>query len=401
MSQELKPIKGSTWLWIFGVVMTVAGIYLTLVYGRATIYCVQGVGYNNKNLYDQAIYCFNRAIELNPKLSRAYYYRGISYCSKKEGGEVIDRINQYKQAISDFTVAIRLQPELGGAYCFRGYAYAQIHQDDLAISDFTRVIEIGHSDLIVEAYVQRAEIYDTKGLFEWARSLDNKEISYDHIDALYDKAISDLTRALELPPDETYPAADLYRRRGEVYKRHSKHSYDKVIMDLNRAIEADPEDARAYNSRGQVYKNKNLYDDRAISDFNRALEINPELADAYNNREETYKKRAECEQTILDNTHAIEINPEDINAYHKRGHAYMDKNLFDQAISDFNRAIEINPRFAEAYYSKGAACKSAGYKTEAVEAYKTFIKLAENNVREEYDSYLLKHAKHSIIELMQ
>ena len=52
MSQELKPIKGSTWLWIFGVVMTVAGIYLTLVYGRATIYCVQGVGYNNKNLYE-------------------------------------------------------------------------------------------------------------------------------------------------------------------------------------------------------------------------------------------------------------------------------------------------------------------------------------------------------------
>lgn len=48
-----------------------------------------------------------------------------------------------------------------------------------------------------------------------------------------------------------------------------------AIEDYNKAIALDPNDAKAYNNRGNAYKNKKQYG-RAISDLQKACDMGDE-----------------------------------------------------------------------------------------------------------------------------
>jgi len=96
-----------------------------------------------------------------------------------------------------------------------------------------------------------------------------------------DQAISNYTKALEINPK----FAKAFLSRGVAYRM--KGQYDQAISDYNKALEINPKFAEAYNNRGQAYGDKGQYD-RAISNYNKALEINPKYAGAYENRGFTY-----------------------------------------------------------------------------------------------------------------
>ena len=61
-----------------------------------------------------------------------------------------------------------------------------------------------------------------------------------------DKAIDDLSKAIQLKPDST----DAYYNRGIAYFRNSE--VDKAIDDLSKAIQLKPDSADAYYNRGIV-----------------------------------------------------------------------------------------------------------------------------------------------------
>jgi tetratricopeptide (TPR) repeat protein len=74
---------------------------------------------------------FNRAIELDPNYSAAYFSRGL----------VLRRQADYDGAISDFTKAIELNP-IAEAYLDRGAASKDKGDRDGAIADYTKAIEL-------------------------------------------------------------------------------------------------------------------------------------------------------------------------------------------------------------------------------------------------------------------
>ena len=75
--------------------------------------------------------------------------------------------------------------------------------------------------------------------------------------------------------------AEAYNNRGIAYVK--KGQYDRAISDLNKAIEINPNLVEAYFLRGLAYRHRGQYD-RAISDFTKAIEINPKFANAYYHR---------------------------------------------------------------------------------------------------------------------
>lgn len=82
----------------------------------------------------------------------------------------------------------------------------------------------------------------------------------------YDLAISDFTKAIQLDPQ--YVAA--YNNRGVVYKKQGK--YDLSIADFATAIQINPQFAGAYSNRGLAYCSlgkKNL----AKADKRKAVEL--------------------------------------------------------------------------------------------------------------------------------
>ena len=114
-----------------------------------------------------------------------------------------------------------------------------------------------------EAFINRGDAYYNRGL--------------------YDKAISDFTRAIEIDPKYVLT----YLNRGLSYNK--KGLYDKAISDYSMAIEISPKYALAYHNRGVANYNKRLYD-KAISDFTRAIEIDPKYVLAF------YSKALSCEK---------------------------------------------------------------------------------------------------------
>jgi basic membrane protein A len=113
-----------------------------------------------------------------------------------------------------------------------------------------------------------------------------------------DLAIADFDRAIELEPG----LAEAYGNRGRAYAEMG--DYDRAIADLNRTIELQPDLAEAYFNRGVAYWHKGDYD-RAIADYDRAIELKPGLAEAYGNRGRVYAEMGDFDRAISDLDRAI------------------------------------------------------------------------------------------------
>ena len=119
----------------------------------------QGNRFYRQDNYDKAIEAYNKAIEYNPNLARAYNHISLAYGYK----------GQHDMAISSCNKAIELDPSLSSAYNNRAVAYALKGEYDLAITDFTKVIEL-YPDY-AEAYENRGTAYYRMGEYVKAEPL--------------------------------------------------------------------------------------------------------------------------------------------------------------------------------------------------------------------------------------
>lgn len=113
----------------------------------------KGYDYDIKEDYDNAIFAYTKAIELNPQDGDAYNNRGAIYDIKGE----------YDLAITDYTKAIALNPQDADTYNNRGNAYLSKEQYDLAISDYDKTIALNPQD--VYAYINKAFACEKSGCY--------------------------------------------------------------------------------------------------------------------------------------------------------------------------------------------------------------------------------------------
>jgi tetratricopeptide (TPR) repeat protein len=169
-------------------------------------------------------------------------------------------------------------------------------------------------------------------------------------DGYYDLAIDELTKAIELDPNN----AMSYDRRGIAYGEICE--YDNAISDFNTAIEIDDTYAGAYNNRALAYYKKDVLG-RAIIDYNKAIELSPDISVFYSNRGLAHYYSDEYIEAIADFNTAIELGPDDLETYTYRGEACAAIGEFDKAIADFDRAIALNPCDIIAYGNRVWASK--------------------------------------------
>lgn len=188
-----------------------------------------------------------------------------------------------------------------------------------AIREYTLAIESGKLSqrYLVEAHRGRGHAY-------WRNGNENK-------------ALADYTRAIELNPEDDWA----YFTRGRAYMLCGQ--FNKAIADHTKAIELNPDFAGAYTGRGVAYMKKGDLD-KALADNTRVIELEPEFSWGYRNRGSVYHMKGDPDKAIADYTKAIEVNPKDALAYSFRGLAYHNRGDDDKAIVDFTRAVELAPR---------------------------------------------------------
>ena len=168
----------------------------------------------------------------------------------------------------------------------------------------------------------------------------------------FDDAIAYYDEIISTDPEDTSILAETYYNRGTAYSTIGE--YDRAIEDLTKAIELRPNDPRAYYNRGGTYIDKQFYE-LAIKDFDKAIILSPDDANLYIARGVAHIEKHEYEFAASDFSRAIELNPNHADAYNGRGFTHYRSGDFGSAISDYNLAIQLNPNSAQAYCNRGEA----------------------------------------------
>jgi tetratricopeptide (TPR) repeat protein len=104
------------------------------------------------NKYEDAIIMYNKAIEIEPKYAEAYNYKGLAFHA----------MSNYEEAIKCYDVSINYG--YWTAHYNRGIIFAATNRYDDAIYDFDRVIQLEHSQLIIDrAIEEKLRVYKILG----------------------------------------------------------------------------------------------------------------------------------------------------------------------------------------------------------------------------------------------
>jgi TonB family protein len=189
----------------------------------------KGAAYVVLRKHEMALASFSQAIQRDPRKMIAYIRRGRLYSLRGD----------FARALADFDKAIQL--EAGGSAGIDQSKASSKSEKDPSTADIERdprpwleIIRPG------AAYIDRGRTY----------------IQQDQ----NDRAIADFTKAIELDPE----AANAYNQRGVAYA--GRLDFDSAIADFDKAIQFDPLLNNAHYNRGLAFSAKGD-EARARADF--------------------------------------------------------------------------------------------------------------------------------------
>ncbi len=105
----------------------------------ARAYSNRGLGYTKLKQYDKAHIDFTVAIRLKPKSHIFYYNRALNHY---KNGLARKKNIEFKKAISDLAQTVKLKPDYTDAYLGLGHCYFQIGENDKAIINYDRTLQL-------------------------------------------------------------------------------------------------------------------------------------------------------------------------------------------------------------------------------------------------------------------
>src|SRR5207237_804830 len=158
----------------------------------------------HRDVYDAAINAATHAVELDPRLARAWYIRAASRASTG------DRVG----ALSDYDRAIELDPKSGILRADRGAARLAQGDAAAALADFDAAVQLEPD--YVRGWIKRAQLHGRRGA------------------AVLDGALADATKALELDP-RNGPA--IFWRASALERKGDKAAAIRAFQSI---LEIDP-----------------------------------------------------------------------------------------------------------------------------------------------------------------
>lgn len=264
------------------------------------------------DLFDKqvAVADFTKAIELAPHNGEYYQSRGSSYWG----------LNQNDLALRDFNKAIELHPS-ALSYGTRGAFYMR-DKPELGIADLTRAIELEPNAF---DYMHRAQTYERIGKI--------------------DLAIRDYSKLLELFPEYNH----FYNARGRLYAKLGMHAL--ALKDYTKTIQVKPDSLSAYMDRGKYFAQSGQHE-QAIQDFTQAIKMKPEF-DGYIERGFSYYKLGRDDLALKDYATALALNYRyPGQAYFNRALVYARQKNAAKTLPDITQAMQIDPYYRRAAQSE-------------------------------------------------
>jgi len=331
----------------------------------------KGISLKTLGRYEEAIYCYDKALEIDPRDAYAWYNKGISLHS----------LGRYEESIRCFDKSLEIDPRCAPAWNNKGNSLYSLGWYQEAISCCDKALEIDPRH--ATAWNNKGANLKAIGRYQEAISCCDKALEIDpryaaawnnkgdSLDALgrYQEAINCYDKALEIDPRDAYA----WYNKGIIL--YSLGRYEEAIVCFDKTLEIDPRDAYAWYSKGISLKALGRYQE-AIYCYDKALEVDPRYADAWNNKSLSLRSLGRYEEAIACCNKAIEIEPRHATAWVNKGTSLYSLGRYEEVIVCFNKALEIDPRYAAAWNNKALAEDAHGNFRDAARSYRKFIELA-------------------------
>jgi len=274
---------------------------------------------------------------------------GVAYWSSRDGkimprpAESSGQPLPVNQSTESKSNAVQALLVLVKADCLRGLF-------DDAVRDATKALEI--DPVNVPVLWLRADAYRSQNLFDYA--------------------IRDTTRALELDPTNSAALAiqaEAYRQQGLV---------DEALRDASLAIESDPNNAFALQTRADVYRALTRPVE-ALRDASGALALQPDRQKAGLIRAESLRIIAKVQDDVRVMTRAMAAVPGSAANLVQRADALLVLERNDEVVSDATKALALDPNVVSALLLRAEAYRRLNRPKDAKLDVARVLELQPNN----------------------
>jgi tetratricopeptide (TPR) repeat protein len=305
-----------------------------------TTYHNIGILKSDNNEEQEAIYNFNKAIEINSEYLNAYNNRGVSFMA----------LGKYEEAIKDFDKVLEIDPEYSIGYFNRGLSLSNLEKYEEAIKDFDIAMKLGPEN---------------------PEYLNGRGTSLDLL-GKHEEAIKDFDIAIKLDPEEPY----YFFNRGTSLNTLEK--YKEAIKAFDVAIKLDPEDPDYFIYRGYALNNLQKYEE-AIKDFDIANKLDPKNPYQFFYRGNSFHQLERYKEALEDYNKAIKLDPKDPVFFYNRGVSFHALEKYEDALKDYDKAIELDPKDSYLYFSRGMSYEYLKLNEEALKNFQIAVKLDPDN----------------------
>ena len=229
----------------------------------------KGTSLEKVGRYEEAIKCYDKALEVNPQQTETWFNKGNSLGS----------LGRFEEAIKCHDKALEINPQHPMGWNNKGVSLQDLGRFDEAIRCYEKALEI-----------------NPRNVDAWS----NKGVSLAGL-GRFEEAIKCCEKALEINPQKV----NAWINKGTSLRRLGR--FDEAMKCHDRALEINPQNAGAQNNKGVSLVKLGRFDE-AMKCYDKALEINPQNADAWYNKGNSLLKLSRYDEAIKCYNKALEIN---------------------------------------------------------------------------------------------
>ncbi|PSB53739.1 capsular polysaccharide biosynthesis protein [filamentous cyanobacterium Phorm 6] len=345
----------------------------------------------------RGIYCYQRALELNPNLVGVYQNLGEAM---KRQGKLESALVYYQKVIELTNNAADgwdlSSPKNGVHDSHESANVLDLSNPKNGVVDSHKsanVLDLSNPKNGVNDSHESANVLDLSspknGVHDSHKS--SEPITSEDAEALivlaghyYNKgklseAIAQCQRAISLQPQ----AVGAYHILGEALQvsgklEEAKNCYFKVL-------EIQPNFAEVWASLGNVFAQQQRWQD-AINSYQKAVSLQPQIAEFYRKLANIFERIGATEQAAICSYKAVNLEPRGATAEQCLilGNTLLGQEKVDEAVACYRLAIQLNPKLSPAYHNIGEILSRKQEWEGAVNAYRHSIQVKPDNAGSHY-----------------
>jgi len=345
--------------------------------------------YQANHFYDQAIPCYQLAIELDPKNPKWPYFLASVHQERGEGQSVVPSLEK----------TITLAPSYSPAALKLADNHFKSGKLGLAKPQYRRRLDLEPRDPYAYLGLARIALKESK----WENSQDYLEKAIDsnpnfgaahrllaavheHFDRTNEKQQA-LDRAAKCTRFRPAPDPWIDALNHQCYdveqllvlgaKALTDLNIEKALDFFTRSKDLNPKNPKAHLALGRLFFIVSQRE-KASEYFQKAIELDPKSDEAFFQLGVILKsegKLKESEQMLLK---ALDFLPDNPNIYNNLGVTLLEQQEFEHAVKYLKQALEIYPEHINARYNLAMSLWGLGKVPEAIEQYKQILETKPN-----------------------